>query len=988
MLFAGSAHALDPSRPLDQFAHSSWTLENGAPSDIWALAETADGYLWIGSSRGLYRFDGVTFEKLQGFRSLPARSDGVSSLLATPTGELWIGHLWGGISVYRNGKLEDVNPAPPHGVVVSIVQDPGGGIWAATTGIRYTGLRHFYAGKWDIIESGERGLPKQIMTSMLAARDGALWISFDHRLVVRLPPGGQSFEPAEGPVGESPSLGQAADGGIWLIDDMGVRPFGAAPRDKPSMRDLNRTSFIADRDGSLWTVSNNRGVIRIRHPDVFAKGPAEREENTARSQILSNAAGPILEDREGNIWIATSLGIDRFTASNFVTQTATANVPLINGTGRVVRTADGDVYSLWLDADEHLLFHDHDGALNDLKEVSADAKTMCAARDGGLWVINDRNGFLHVKGKKIVATIPAPEGLKDPAYRNCSEDGAGRLWVAIEQVGLLRFDGQAWSHFDAIPEMKTIWPWLQEVDPQGRVLMYFATRALIRVDGDKVEMIWDQNQIPIRFIQAIYVAGDQVFLCGEGGLALYDGKGGFKFLDSERFPFLDQLSGIAQTESGETWMLSSAGVIRIASADLRKAFDHPEMSLQPRIFDFRDGLRGQGHFGESNAVAAARDGRVWFNTTGGLIWLDSEHIYHNYLPPVVLIHALTAEGVAHRPTDQVQLPQGASNLQFDYTALSLTAPDRVMFRYRLDGVDKDWVEAGTRRQAFYTNLAPGAYHFQVIASNNDGVWNTVGASMDFEIPPRFTQSRWFLWLCVLSMIAVLWLLYHLRVSQLAARLRLRMNVRIEERERIARELHDTLLQGVQGLIFRFQAIAAQISADQPARREMEHALDKADEMLAEGRDRVVNLRASEADGNLSRLLDAAATRILSGSGIEVSLTAEGARPEIAGLVAEEIVRIGGEFLFNTLQHAEAGKVRIMINYGRRALKIQFGDDGRGVDPSILQGGRDGHFGLTGMRERAEKIGGTFSLTSRPGAGVALTITIPATAAYLRLKKPR
>jgi signal transduction histidine kinase len=338
----------------------------------------------------------------------------------------------------------------------------------------------------------------------------------------------------------------------------------------------------------------------------------------------------------------------------------------------------------------------------------------------------------------------------------------------------------------------------------------------------------------------------------------------------------------------------------------------------------------------------------------------------------------------YRPDGRLTLPEGVSNLQIDYTAPSFTAPERVAFRYRLKGLDKNWVDAGGRRQAFYTNLSPGHYRFQVTAANNDGVWNRGGAEVDIEIPPTFLQSKLFAGLCAAAALGILWLLYNLRIRQIAWRLRLRLNARIEERERIARELHDTLLQSVQGLIFRFQAIAAQIAPEQPARKQMECALDQADELLAEGRDRLNNLRAVQAAGDLAELFSASATRILAGTEIAVSLSVEGTQREISAPAAEEIMRIGDEFLFNTLKHAEARKVGIAINYGRKNLTVHLDDDGRGIDAAILeQGGREGHFGLRGMRERTQKIGGNFTLMSRPGAGVELTITIPASVAYPR-----
>jgi signal transduction histidine kinase len=563
------------------------------------------------------------------------------------------------------------------------------------------------------------------------------------------------------------------------------------------------------------------------------------------------------------------------------------------------------------------------------------------------------------------------------------EDSAGRLWVSVESYGLYVSDGGPWRRFEVTPELKAVEPYSMGLDPQGRPLLYFGTRSLFRIDGEKAEVVWDKKDISLRFIHVIYRSGNRVLLGGEGGLAAYDGRT-FRVLTSDRFPFLTFVSGIAQTPAGETWILAGRHVVRLSTSDLNRAFDDPHATLTPRLFGINDGLPGESQDSASNDAAISADGRIWFATTGGLVWIDPNHLYRNILAPPVLIRSLSADGRIYPVTNGLRLPAGASNLEIDYTATSLMAPERVGFRYRMEGVDKEWVNPGDRRQAFYTNLPPGHYRFQVIASNNDGVWNTTGGSLRFDIPPTFPQSIWFKGMCVLAIAGLLWLAYRLRVTQVASRLRLRHDERIAERERIARELHDTLLQSVQGLIFRFQSVATQIPPHQPARELMEQALDRADGVLAEGRDRVVRLRRAATRGTLPQILDASVKQILAGTGVESRLTVEGKPRGLTTLVGEEVVRIAEEFLANTAQHANAKHVEISLRYTRRGLMAQINDDGRGIDAEVLErGGREGHFGLTGMRERARKIGASFTLSSRPGAGVELAMNIPASIAFAR-----
>ena len=375
------------------------------------------------------------------------------------------------------------------------------------------------------------------------------------------------------------------------------------------------------------------------------------------------------------------------------------------------------------------------------------------------------------------------------------------------------------------------------------------------------------------------------------------------------------------------------------------------------------------------------DLRVWFTVTDHLAWIDPTHLTRNSLPPSVSIQRLIANDRSYALPLGGALPKGVSKLEIDYTALSLTFPQRNRFLYRLDGVDDDWVDPGTRRQAFYTNLGPGHYRFSVIASNNDGVWNRAGASLDFDIPPTFLQSRLFAALCVALGLVLAWLLYSLRLRQVALRIRGRLEERLAERERIARELHDTLLQGFQGLILGFQAVAEQIPAEQPLHNQAERLLDRAENVLVEGRDRVRDLRVAQAGGELSRMLaDAAASLELTP---QITVVVEGTPRTLHPAICDEIMAIGKEALFNIARHAQAKSIEIGIRYDRAQLVARFLDDGVGIDQATLDQGREGHFGLTGMRERARKIRASFVVTSRVGSGTEIELVVPASVAYAR-----
>ena len=436
---------------------------------------------------------------------------------------------------------------------------------------------------------------------------------------------------------------------------------------------------------------------------------------------------------------------------------------------------------------------------------------------------------------------------------------------------------------------------------------------------------------------------------------------------------------------GGTWFHTVSGIYRVSTRQLAQAFRDPAVELDYQLFDARDGFRSTGTIDQFGGTAVrGPDGRLWFLNADNVAWIDPHRLYRNPVPPPVSIKSIKVGGRTLGPAEVRKLAAGISNLQIDYTALSLQSPDRVKFRYQLEGVDRSWVDAGDRRQAFYTRLGPGHYRFRVIAANHDGVWNTTGASLQFEIPPTFIQSGWFVLLCTLFAALALWLVYSLRMWQVSATIHRRHEERMAERERIARELHDTLLQGVQGLILKIQAVTEEIPPDSPARQKMEQALDRADDVLIEGRDRVKDLRISPATGpDLSSAIGTMGSELAKEHSTPFNLSVEGTPRLLDPIVREETLRIAQEALANAFHHARASKIETEIIYDRGELRLRFRDDGGGIDSAFLKAGRPGHWGLPGMRERARKIRARFEVWSRQDAGTEIELRVPARIAYIR-----
>jgi signal transduction histidine kinase len=397
---------------------------------------------------------------------------------------------------------------------------------------------------------------------------------------------------------------------------------------------------------------------------------------------------------------------------------------------------------------------------------------------------------------------------------------------------------------------------------------------------------------------------------------------------------------------------------------------------------FGDGLTSRPHSHTQRAMVQGGDGRLWIATETGTLWMNPERIEHNDSPPGVAIKSLTADDRLYRDPSSLELPAGTANVGIDCAVLSFADPKHTRARYKLEGFDRAWLDLGAGRQAFYTNLPPRKYRFHLIAANSDGIWNRDGVSVTFEIPPTFLQSRWFLALCVAVSIALLWLLYRLRAAQIADRVRTALEERLGERERIARELHDTLLQGVQGLILRFQSVANRMPPAEPIRALLESALKRADEVVAEGRRRVRDLRIDDRLRDLQVILRELADDAEFDPPVPIRVVVEGKSRTIHALVLAEITRICGEALINVARHARATAVDAVITFGEQQFRLLIRDDGVGIESSILaHGGKQDHFGLIGMRERAEGIGGTLSIDSRPGKGTDVVLTLPARRAY-------
>jgi signal transduction histidine kinase len=483
------------------------------------------------------------------------------------------------------------------------------------------------------------------------------------------------------------------------------------------------------------------------------------------------------------------------------------------------------------------------------------------------------------------------------------------------------------------------------------------------------------------------VRGEHVWLGGAGGVQLFT-QGQFYLMRWKDQNLPGRVSGLVETETGDLWVNGFSGISHVPAAELKKWLHDPGSAVSAEHLDELDGLPGlSGETRPEPSVVEAPDGRLWFATTKGIAWLDPAALERNRnrVPPLVAISEVISNDKSYMGGG-ITLPARTENLEIDYTALSLAIPERVLFRYKLDGVDKDWQDAGTRRQAFYTKLRPGKYKFHVIACNNDGVWNDGGASMDLSVAPAWFQTSWFLLLCVAAGTILVVEIYRFRVGQVARSMNARFDERVAERTRIAQELHDTLLQGFLSASMQVHVAADILPEDSQAKPILTRALQLMSQVIDEGRNAVRGLRLSHC---ISLDLDQAFARIeqeidlpgSNGKQVAYRVISTGRRRELHPLLQDEIHRIGREAVTNAFRHARANHIDVELTYGSNQFQLVIRDDGRGIEQDVLQTGRAGHFGLSGMRERADRIGARFHVFTRASAGTEVELSISARIAY-------
>jgi len=966
-----------PTRPILQFAHKTWAAQDGAPTEIRLLAQTGDGYLWLGTVSGLVRFDGVRFVPFlpRGNDTLPAV--GVRALKEGRDGTLWIVWETGAVSHLVEGRLTNYGIQDGLAPVFQLAESSRGEVVAGTE----VGLARLRNGRWKDVGS-EWGFTGTEARALWFDKSDALWVETADRVVYR-PSAGQRFLDPDWPlkrVAYQAEFAQATDGTIWFAEmARSVHTLRRVGETTPvSEVKVGAYSLLIDRKGSLWIGSRGDGLRRVRDPSrirgvaVAQFGP-EAEQFTEKDGLLSNVIWDLLEDREGNIWVASDRGLERFWEGSLVPYTTRGG---LRPRG-VFASRDSSVWIAAFATKEITRIGPR--GRDDVHEPPCWCYRMAQDSAGDVWAFEDTMivRFHELTPRRV--WLRGPQVLAPDAM---AIDPAGTVWLSDQSIGLSRIVHDRLEPVAPATEIGRFTALL--ADRQGRIWVGSSGRV-VRYDHGQLTVFGAAQGVRAGQITDLYEdRRGTLWAVGTGGIHQFEAERFRTLSDNQGLPGR-AVFGITEDNSGAWWLASRTGLLRLEPGELARAFADTGYTVHFRVFDRLDGLPGAIALTKLPVLTRAADGRIWVGADEGVAVIDPRDLGRYDAPLHVLVETVRIQGRELAPSDVTVVPAGTNDLEIDYTATALSIAARVQFRYRLEGVDTTWRVVGTRRRAYYTGLGPGSYRFLVSANNGEGHWNETGASWSFRVLPAWYQAGWFRALVILLIGGlgglVVFLFLRRRHDHAQAELKRQYEIAMAERARIADDLHDTLLQGFTGV--NLQLTAAELALpEQPevAAATLVRVQRLAEESLREARERVWEMRETvAASDDLATALESIARDRAVGMPIAVVVTTSGSPERLPRSLGDAAFRIGREAIVNVVRHAGASRIEIHLDFRESTFGLEVRDDGRGLGSIEADEARKrGHFGLGGMRDRARDLGGRCEVRPRPGGGTIVDLELPLT----------
>ena len=966
---------LDPTHALSSYSKTTFTVEDGLPSNaINALVQTKNGFLWIGTNAGLARFDGRHFVpiRLQGGALSP--NSAVRALAQTADGELWIGTNGGlarissstqeqfdasadvvfkfgnedsnritSLLLSRSGLLQVGTEAGlfrwEHDTLVPVIKELGiTQITEALNGnLLLVAHGRFY--EWDgtrLIEhtelANQLGAGIKQFFHVLQDRTGTMWFCTNIG-IARKQDGKIEHIAPYGVTGVDIALRAYEDdqGTVWAYKSLGLtRP---ASKEQEVMRlGTAARAIYSGHDGELWVGTNGDGLLRLkdRAVQMFTTGDG----------LPSNVAMAVLPSRKNIVWTGFNCGgLTAFDGRRFTVYNEKQGL----SNSCVWSLAEDSRGDLWVGTWGGGLFRFRNGHFTQFSKPQGLAndivRSIVAAKDDSLW-IGTENGLSHMASGRIRSYSTA-DGLSSNRVLAVYQDRADSIWVGTSK-GIDVLAGDRFRSLASTPAIS---------DPQYIGFGQSSSNSLYAVSAPKgVSRVFKDRLINFN-------------------------------LD------LDLLN-MAPDRAGNIWFSASNGIFRMGETELNR----PRLGDRPvnyAALDRDDGLlSSQCSVGMPN-IAVDAAGKLWVATVKGLAQVNLTRQSRVLAQPTIFLEEVTIEQKRQRVAHEISVPPGKHHVELKFDVIEIESPEKIRFQYRMDGVDLDWLNADTTHTAVYTSLPLGLHSFHIRACNKDGIWDPQGVVFQMN-QQRYVYETWpFRVLALVFFLLLLTSLYLLRQHQITEQYQRRLEERLDERERIARDLHDTLLQGVQGLILRFQAAMERLPDSEPTRKLMESALDRADKVMTEGRDRVSSLRSQTTAGDsLTQAIVRTGQALLDGQAAEFRVVEEGTPRLLHPVVSEEAYWIAREALVNALAHSGAATMIVEILYLSSTFRLLFRDNGRGMSQAILHsGGRPAHFGLVGMQERAKKIGGHLQIRTEAGLGTVIELTVPASIAYRGKLRP-